>query len=139
MLGTEQRRRRPVAGPCLTALTLVMAVGATADARVTRIVIDSKVSPAFNGARFGNAGLYETIAGRAYGELDPADPRNAVIQDIALAPRNARGMVEYLATFQLVKPVDMTKASGLMWHDVPNRAGRTAIAPVERDDGDLGL
>src|SRR2546429_8896919 len=28
------------------------------------------------------------------GELDPADPKNAVIQDLALAPVNARGMVE---------------------------------------------
>jgi hypothetical protein len=30
-------------------------------------------------------------------ELDPRDPRNAVITDILLAPRNARGMVEYVA------------------------------------------
>jgi len=114
-------------------------MAATADARVTRIVIDAKVSPAFDGARFGAAGQYETIAGRAFGELDPKDRRNAVIQDIALAPRNARGMVEYMATFQLAKPVDMTKASGLMWHDVPNRARRTAIVPMERGTGDLGL
>jgi len=139
MLGTGTGRHRFVATPCLTALALVMAMAATADARVTRIVIDGKVSPAFDGARFGAAGQYETIAGRAFGELDPKDRRNAVIQDIALAPRNARGMVEYMATFQLAKPVDMTKASGLMWHDVPNRARRTAIVPIERGDGDLGL
>ena len=68
----------------------------------------------------------------AFGELDPNDRRNAVIQDIQLAPRNARGMVEYTATFQIVKPVDMSKASHLMWHDVPNRAGRLTIVPIER-------
>jgi len=62
-----------------------------------------------------------------------------VIQDIKLAPRNAKGMVEYTATFQLVKPVDMTKSSHLMWHDVPNRGGRLTIAPVERAFGDIGL
>src|SRR5262249_20144191 len=110
-----------------------------ADARVTRIVVDNKVSPAFDGANFGSAGQYETLAGRAFGELDPNDARNAIIQDIALAPRNARGMVEYVATFQLVKPIDMSKASRLMWHDVPNRSGRLTIVPAERMLGDIGL
>ena len=48
-------------------------------------------------------------------------------------------MVEYMATFQLVKPIDMSKASHLMWHDVPNRAGRLTIVPAERNLGDVGL
>src|SRR5262245_3270108 len=111
----------------------------TADARVTRIVVDNKVSPAFDGASFGNAGQYETLSGRAFGELDPNDPHNAIIQDIALAPRNARGMVEYMATFHLVKPIDMSKTNRLLWHDVPNRGGRLNIVPAERAPGDIGL
>jgi hypothetical protein len=110
-----------------------------AEARVTRIVIEKKTSPAFNGQTFGGAGQYETLAGKAYGELDPKDPHNAIITDIQLAPKNARGMVEYQATFQIVKPVDMSKASHLMWHDVPNRAGRITIVPAERNFGDVGL
>src|ERR1700690_453223 len=110
-----------------------------AQARVTRIVIDTQVSPAFNGASFGTAGPYETLAGRAFGELDPNDPHNAIIQDIKLAPRNARGMVEYTASFQLVKPIDMSRASRLMGHDVPNRSGRITIGPQERASGDIGL
>jgi hypothetical protein len=118
---------------------LVLAMTATAQARVTRIEIEKKVSPAFDGASFGIAGQYETLAGKAYGELDPADRRNAVIQDIALAPRNGRGMVEYATTFQIVKPIDMTKSSHLMWHDVPNRGGRITIVPAERAFGDIGL
>src|SRR3984893_19588223 len=141
MIGTAQKRRNSVAAPavCLTAVGLVLAMAATAQARLTRIVVESKVSPAFDGASFGNAGQYETLAGKAFGELDPNDRRNAVIQDIKLAPRNARGMVEYTATFQIVKPVDMAKASHLMWHDVPNRAGRLTIVPIERGMGDIGL
>ncbi len=123
--------------PCILAAGL--AISSNAQARVTKIVVDSKVSPAFDGLTFGSAGQYETLAGRAFGELDPADPRNAIIQDIALAPRNARGMVEYMATFQLVKPTDMSKASHLMWHDVPNRSGRVTIPTVERAFGDIGL
>src|SRR6266571_6805095 len=111
----------------------------SAQARVKKIVIDTKVSPAFNGASFGTAGQYETLAGRVFGELDPNDPHNAIIQDIKLAPRNARGMVEYTASFQLVKPIDMSRSSRLMWHDVPNRAGRLTIVPLERAAGDIGL
>ena len=80
---------------------------------MTKIVIDAKVSPAFNGESFGTAGQYETLAGRAFGELDPSDKHNSIIQDIDLAPRNARGMVEYMATFQLVKPIDMSKSTWL--------------------------
>ena len=49
---------------CLTAVGLVLAMAATAQARLTRIVVESKVSPAFDGASFGNAGQYETLAGK---------------------------------------------------------------------------
>jgi hypothetical protein len=141
MLGTGQRLRNTIvtSSACLTAVGLILAMAATAQARVTRIAVEKKVSPAFDGASFGSSGQYETLAGKAFGELDPNDPHNAVIQDIKLAPRNARGMVEYTATFQIVKPVDMTKASRLMWHDVPNRAGRITIVPIERASGDIGL
>src|SRR2546425_4264513 len=110
-----------------------------ADAHVKKIVIDKKVSPAFNGQSFGPAGQYETLAGRAFGELDPNDPRNAIITDIKLAPRNANGRVEYIASFFLVKPIDMSKSSHLMWQDVPNRGGRITITPSSRNDGDIGL
>src|SRR5262245_34190040 len=62
--------------------------------RVTRIEI-IKVEPAFEGQGFGAVGRFEHVTGRAHGEIDPGLPENSVIQDILLAPRNARGMVEY--------------------------------------------
>src|SRR5215831_634602 len=108
-------------------------------ARVSRIIVDTKTSPAFGGQSYGAAGQYETLAGRAFGELDPSDPHNAIIQDIQLAPRNAHGNVEYMATFFIVKPIDMSKSSHLMWHDVPNRGGRLTIVEASRIDGDVGL
>jgi hypothetical protein len=120
-------------------LALVTAAAPDAQAKVTRIVIEKKTSPAFDGASYGAAGQYELLIGKAYGELDPNDPHNAIITDIRLAPKNARGMVEYTATFQIVKPIDMTKASHLMWHDVPNRGGRITIPAAERNLGDVGL
>jgi hypothetical protein len=113
---------------------------------VTKIIIDSKVSPALfcTGNPVvcpptGPAGEYETLTGRAFGELDPHDSQNAEITDLGSAKRNARGKVEYVATFHIVKPIDMTKASGLMWHDVPNRGGRINISTDLRFQGDIGL
>ena len=69
---------------------------------------------------------YEKLTGRFTGELDPRHPLNAIITDIEFAPRNARGMVEYSATFTILKPVDMAKASGVLVYQVPNR-GRANI------------
>lgn len=96
-----------------------MAIGvccsaAALDARVIRIEI-AKVEPAAPG--------FERLSGKAYGELDPSDPRNALITDIQSAPRNVRGKVEYVATFSLVKPIDMAKASGVLMYSVVNRGG----------------
>ena len=124
---------------CLGSSIAALLLAGGAEARVTKFVIDSKQSPAFDVASFGGAGPYEILSGRAFGELDPKDPHNSLIQDIALAPRNARGMVEYTASFQIVKPVDMSKSSHLMWHDVPNRGGQITIVPEERNLGDIGL
>jgi hypothetical protein len=116
-----------------------LALAPSAQAEVKKIVIDKKVSPAFDGRPFGSAGQFETLAGRAFGELDPNDPHNRVITDIRLARKNANGKVEYVASFFLVKPIDMSKSSRLMWHDVPNRGGRITIAEAERGVGDVGL
>ena len=62
-----------------------------------------------------------------------------MITDIAGAPKNGNGRVEYIASFFIVKPVDMSKASGLLWHDVPNRGGRITITSDLRAQGDVGI
>ena len=121
------------------AVAVCVACADSAQASVKKIVIEKKVSPAFEGQSFGAAGQYETLAGRAFGELDPGDPHNAIITDIRLAPRNANGKVAYVVSFFLVKPIDLSKSSHLMWHDVPNRGGRVTIVPAERNFGDIGL
>ena len=120
----------------------MLTCSAPLQARITKILIDEKLSSAFcKGTActsFGDAGQYEQIAGRAFGELDPGDPLNSIIQDIALA-KDADGKVRYVASFVITKPVDMAKASGLMWHDVPNRGRPVLLAPMERGFGDVGL
>jgi hypothetical protein len=103
----------------------ILALATCADARVTRIVIDEvQQMPASSPTDIA----YEQVAGRAFGELDPKLPGNAIIQDIELA-KDADGKVRYVASFLIYKPVDMSRASGLMWHDVPNRV-RAAGARV---------
>ncbi len=44
-----------------------------------------------------------------------------------------------MASFVVYKPVDASKASGLMWHDVPNRGRVFPFAPQERASGDIML
>ena len=112
----------------------VLALTVSAQARVTRIVIEHRDSPAFKGQAFGTAGSYERLTGRFYGELDPKDPLNAIITDLALAPRNAKGKVEYSATFSLAKPLNLSKASGVLIYEVPNR-GRSALAATATNAG----
>lgn len=111
-------------------------------ARVTRIVIDETVSPAFckGGVcgSFGAVGQYEQIAGRAFGELDPSDPKNRLIQDIDLS-KDKDGKVRYVASFVITRPIDMSKASGMMLHDVPNRGRPVLLDSTERALGDVGL
>ena len=110
----------------------VLAWAPAAHARVTRIIVD-KTEPLT-----GQNIPYERLTGRAFGELDPSDPLNTLITDIDLAPR-VNGKVGYVASFFIVKPVDMSRASGLMWHDVPNRGGRITITPDLRNLSDVGL
>lgn len=109
------------------ALACLLFFAATAEARVTRVVVENKQSPAYEGKAFGGVGQYEILSGKAYGELDPNDPHNAIITDIQFAPRNARGIVEYVATFTLVKPVDLSKAGGVLLYAVPNRGNRISV------------
>src|SRR2546425_4515650 len=131
MLGKPLKAVRKPLAACLATAFAVW--GPSADARVTKIVIDRAATPLAGDA------TYETITGRAFGELDPMDSHNSIITDITLAPTNANGMVEYIATFFIVKPVDMSKSSGLLWHDVPNRAGRITISSDLRAQGDIGI
>ena len=81
---------RLVAPLAAAALSLGSASAAPQPAGIVRLEITSVESPTFEGRAFGAVGPYEKLRGRAYGEIDPNDPRNATIADLKLAPRNAR-------------------------------------------------
>src|SRR5262245_20072417 len=123
-LGME---RHPGAGKSAVAVVaagILIGGAAVSQARVTGITITGTTSPAFNGREFGDVGAYEQLRGMATGEIDPTDRRNALITDIDLAPRNSNGKVEYTAMFTMLKPVDMSRASGVLVYGISNRGGR---------------
>jgi hypothetical protein len=76
-----------------------------------------------------STGANASMSGHFSGELDPKDPHNSIITDIQLAPRNARGMVEYTATFAMIVP---TQNNGILWYSVPNRGNGALSSPDGR-------
>src|SRR5689334_5369048 len=93
-----------------------------AQARITNIAANPPAI-AFGGYSFPGVGQYEEITGIATGEVNPLDPKNAVITDIALAPRNANGNVVYQFNFYILRPVN--GGNHKMMYEPPNRGRKT--------------
>jgi hypothetical protein len=93
---------------------------------ISKIVVNptSSETVTFGGKTFGAVGTYQKIRGTATGQLDPNDPKNQVIADIALAPRNAGGMVEYTIDFYILKPSDAAKGNKKLFFEVNNRGSK---------------
>jgi hypothetical protein len=104
-------------GMKLRTILLACVIVSPAQAAVTRLTVE-KTTPI--------AGGYELLEGHFSGALDPADKHNALVNDIALAPRNAAGRVEYSATFAIARPLG--QMSGVLVYDVPNRGKGAAVA-----------
>src|SRR5215813_8329781 len=96
-----------------------------ADARITRIEITTTESPTFGGFSWPGVGQYEKIAGKAFGEVDPHDPKNAVIVDIGLAQRNTNGTVGYSFDFYILKPIHLSQGAHKVMYEPPNRGRKT--------------
>ncbi len=120
-----RRTRLSVAVAGTLAAAVAFTIPLTSQARLVKFEVTSKESPTFGGYSFAGVGKYEKIVGMAYGELDPNDPRNAVITDIKLAPRNANGKVEYSHTFYILKPIDLSLGAHKLLYEPPNRGGKT--------------
>lgn len=122
----------------LAASGLLTACGGSdspAGSQAPRMQLSISATEDFAGS-YGSVGAYEKVTGVLRGELDPADPKNAVIQDLALAPVNARGMVEYSTDFVMLKPKDMSKASGVLRYDAPNRGNILTMPNPTATPGD---
>jgi len=97
-----------------------------ASARVVSLEVLSQ-DPFAGGASFGVSGAYERIRATAHGELDPTSADDAVIVDIARAPRNAQGMVEYDTDVFILRPKDTEAGNHVLLLDVLNRGNKFAL------------
>jgi hypothetical protein len=90
---------------------------------ITAISI-TEITDFADGYAFGAAGAYVRIKGVAHGTLDTAAPGNTGIADLDKAPVNAAGLVEYATDFDMLRPKDPARGSGILVYDVPNRGSK---------------
>jgi len=108
----------------LVGVVVPLLVPFAAQARITGVQITTR-GTAFGGFSWPGVGQYEKIVGTASGELDPSDPKNAVIVDIALAKKDGDAVVKYSFDFYILKPIDATKGAHKVMYEPPNRGGKT--------------
>src|SRR6266545_562925 len=126
----------------LSLLITMLLIPALSEARVISVQM-SAPTIAFGGYSWPGVGQYEKITGVAYAEVDPADRRNNVIVDIALAQtqvaagqpgKTASGKVAYLLNFYILKPVNLNAVDrnlngyGKVMYEPPNRGNKTWTA-----------
>jgi hypothetical protein len=109
----------------LAAAAAALLLPVTSQAEVIRFDILER-APAFSGRSFGAVGSFERITAKATIALDPKDDRNAVITDLAQAPRGADGRVEAATDVVILRPADPTRSNGTLFVEVPNRGRKLA-------------
>ncbi len=117
-----------------TLLLSLLLVVASASAEVVRIEITSR-SDVADGKLYGLAGAFERIEGTIYFAVDPTNAANQIITDIAYAPRNADGKVEFRSDFYLIKPKDTTRGNGTLFYEVSNRGGKGMLGYYNNASG----
>jgi len=114
---------------------VIFASATPAGAKVKRIVIDKakSESPTYGGKSFGKADNTRKIVGRASASSTQKIPTIRSSRIFSLHREIRAGMVEYVATFTLVKPVDMAKANNVLLYEVVNRGRK--LEPGGSDRG----
>jgi hypothetical protein len=97
-----------------------------APVRVLDILVEDRAA-VLDGQPIGDAGAYEKLSGRVRFSFDPANLANALVTDLALAPRGPSGGVEAEADFMVLRPVDAAKSSGVALLEVSNRGGKASL------------
>ncbi len=99
-------------------------------AALVRIEVSER-SDVLDGKAFATAGPYERIAGKAYFAVDPNLAANKIITDIAKAPRNEEGLVEFSADFYCLKPRDPRHGNHAVLFEVSNRGGKGMLGTFQ--------
>lgn len=107
---------------------IVSLLALTVEARVTRIVINSREVVA-DGAFFGDIGPYEKLRGTVYFEVDPADPHNTTVFDLENAPTK-NGKVEFSADTYILRPIFMSRGNQALFFEVNNRGNKVSFGSV---------
>lgn len=102
-----------------------------AESRVVRLNVEARET-VLNGKAFGLAGAYEKLSGTVELALDPDLAANALVVDLALAPRNVNGEVEFSADFFLLKPVDPKRGNGVLFYEAGNRGTKRILATFQK-------
>ena len=76
----------------------------------------------------GAAGPYTVVTGIVHGRLLPTHPDNAGIVDLANAPRDAEGYVDYTTDAVILRPKSASTARRVMFYDVANRGSKPALS-----------
>ncbi len=107
---------------------LVVAAGLPAAvlAAVTNIDIIER-QDVTNAPSTGSAGSYERIRAKVHFAVDPKNSANRIITDIALAPRNNAGLVEFSADLVMYKPRDPKLGNGTALVEIVNRGNGGAF------------
>ncbi len=113
---------------------MLLALSDLAHSEVTRIQIASR-EPFARGHEFGTAGAYERLVGRLHVEVSPDDPANRRIVDLHLAPRNARGRIEFWTDFFLLKPIDAQRGNRRLLFGVSNRGNKLLLGAFNNRGG----
>src|SRR5438105_5530361 len=107
--------------PWRVAVLLSLAHLATGNVRAELRSLEIRQREPFaDGMAFGQTGPYEVLTGVARFAVDPNHPRNRLIVDLPLAPRNAAGKVEFEADVFLLAPKDVSRGNGALLYDVNN-------------------
>ncbi|MFQ5602503.1 MAG: alpha/beta hydrolase domain-containing protein [bacterium] len=99
--------------------------------KVLRVEVRSR-KPVLHGKSYDMFGFYELLQGKIYFGFDPANPMNARIVDLDLAPRNQDGLVEAWANFVVLQPVESSKSRGVALVEVSNRGGKFSLRYFNR-------
>jgi hypothetical protein len=118
----------------ILAATLLLSLAA--QAAVQKVYLDERTD-VLDGKSFGPAGPYERVKAKAYFAVDPTLAANKIITDIALAPRNAEGLVEFSADIYVLKPRDSAKGNGTVLYEVPNRGGKGLLSMFDHAQSSL--
>jgi hypothetical protein len=102
--------------PFLQAASLLLALSGLGLAELERVEIRGR--EAF--------GPYERLWGRAYFAVDPKLPVNQAVADLALAPKNSQGKVEFSGDLLVVRP-RTAKSRGTVFLEIVNRGVPQAL------------